>query len=445
MPEKNPPKSSPDRGNEIEVTVFKEGSESHFPAADLEINVVPTLETTQVTEPDITHETIDNDEKAAAKFSKKRPSTQTIEERLSSEVLELRNALRVLNDRYANNQVELDNLKEMEKSSWNRSSQETPTPPTSWKQPSDKGGMPELEAALLHSEILFLQEKLGRANKEVERLSAELILKADIMREFELERRQNIELYEKQLQIAQSDFKRQVAVLEEKHNAEKARFQRMDTPEKVEPAWESNTEDSNNDGLVMRTRSKFEGQISRLENIHKIEMCQLRTFKASELDRKDEEIEAAFKEMQRRDQNSIAERNGLMKTIDSLRKELEKKKNIRWRPPVSSPARGTYQYTSPPRYPAPKSRKTPEFKELYEQMKNMKTAREWENHNLREVLRRQHSEITDTDRLHQLVSTLTQGILEKEDIIKQLKASQDAMGQQMLAFKNEITLLREKG
>merc|ERR1719193_2887617 len=385
----------------------------------------------------------DNGQKAQSTilqaFVGKEPSSNLKEDELASQVLELQNALGVLNDRYASNQMELQNMKEKEETERNRSVRESSTPLT------NESSIPHLEEAILHSQIQYLTEQLQRANKEVERLSWELVQKGDTVQKFELEKRQNVELYEKQLQIAHMDFKNQVAALKEKLNSEEATLPTANTRPEMQPSEKNNTKDCAVNVTLIAVKSKLENQISRLENIHECEMSQLRMLKANELDSKDEEIQSALKEMQRRDQNSTAERNGLKKTIDSLRKELDKKNILRSRD--TNPARETGNFgqnSSPPRYPAPKSKNTPEVQKLQKQMINMKTALEWEKHNLSEALRRQRTDLPDASCLHNLVSTLTQGIVEKEDIIKHLKASQDAMGQEMINLQNQVKLLRKK-
>merc|ERR1719193_1769853 len=117
----------------------------------------------------------DNGQKAQSTilqaFVGKEPSSNLKEDELASQVLELQNALGVLNDRYASKQMELQKMKEKEETERNRSVRESSTPLP------NESSIPDLEEAILHSQIQYLTEQLHRANKEVERLSWELVQK----------------------------------------------------------------------------------------------------------------------------------------------------------------------------------------------------------------------------------------------------------------------------
>jgi len=203
-----------------------------------------------------------------------------------------------------------------------------------------KSGMTDIHAAILHSQIHYPTEQLECGKKEQQRLSLELKEKDYAVREYEIERRLSAEQYEKQLHIAHSDFKKQVAELTEEHASELKRLEKDgDMPE----IGYSENNGATSDDLVNETRFMFENEMSRLENTHKSEKDKL-LLSIEDAFHKNQKIEKVLLELQMQKQDWTSERNRLRKTIDSLRKELEKSKKMK----PSSPAIIHFHRTSSP-------------------------------------------------------------------------------------------------
>jgi len=278
----------------------------------------------------------------------------------------------------------------------------------------------------------------------------------------ESENKQNIENYDKLLHSARLNFKNELTKLAELHKSEKSCLEKELAGVKDEFLKKmqdsvGNTISTNvnkSDASVLKARWKFNLKIDKLEKTHRQEMRRLRISKDTELDLTKKEFARLSKEERNLEQSSTSEINALKKTVDSLYKELKREKNIISNSP--SPRRecsydataSKYRYskaTSPksnfscisfPASPPQAALKSPtaanQIQKLLREMESVRTTLEWEKDNLKEALFRERLPVKETSLLQSVVSSLTQAIIEKDEIIESLKASNIALGQQLL-------------
>jgi len=182
-------------------------------------------------------------------------------------------------------------------------------------------------------------------------------------------------------------------------------------------------------------------------------MVRLRVSKDIELDMTRQELKRLSTEVLILEQSSTSEINSLKKTIDSLGKELKKERNIHSnlksvsRPSssdITASANRISMSTTPKlislsaplncsSQPVLKSQTTTkEIQMLRKQMESIRTTHEWDKNNLHEALFRERLSLKETSILQSVVSSLTQAVIEKDEIIESLKASNILIEQQLL-------------
>jgi len=76
---------------------------------------------------------------------------------------------------------------------------------------------------------------------------------------------------------------------------------------------------------------------------------------------------------------------------------------------------------------------------LRKQIESIRTTLEWEKNNLREALFKERSSVKNTSALQSVVSSLTQAVIENDEIIESLKASNVLIGKQLLEMHNSTS------
>jgi len=178
-------------------------------------------------------------------------------------------------------------------------------------------------------------------------------------------------------------------------------------------------------------------------------MRRLRISKDTELDMTKKELARLSTEVRNLEESSTSEMNALRKKIDSLRKELKRERNISNSPSVRrdyscDAVTSEYRYSKktspksvglniPPQTVAAESpTAASQIKELHRQMETVRTTLEWEKSNLKEALLRERLPVKETSALQSVVSSLTQSVIEKNEIIERLKVSKIALEQKLL-------------
>lgn len=182
-------------------------------------------------------------------------------------------------------------------------------------------------------------------------------------------------------------------------------------------------------------------------------MRRLKICKDTELDMTKRELARLSTEVCNLEESSTSETNALKKKIDSLRKELKRERNISNSPNVrhgysSDVIISEYRYsntTSPksvnscwhvPKTPPQTNAKSPTaaslIQKLHREMETVRTTLEWEKNNLRQALLRERLPVKETSALQSVVNSLTQSVIEKNEIIESLKASKIALEQTLL-------------
>jgi len=278
----------------------------------------------------------------------------------------------------------------------------------------------------------------------------------------ESENKRNKENYDNLLYSARLNFKNELTKLVEKHTSEKSSLQKQLARLKDEFVKKmqhsvGNTMSTNvnqSDASVLKARWKFNLKIDKQEKDNRQEMRRLRISKDTELDMTKKELARLSTEVRNLEQSSTSEVNALKKTIDSLGKELKRERNkISNSPSVrreysSDVAASEHRYsktTSPtsvsscfyipaaaPQAALKLTTGINQIKKLRREMETVRTTLEWEKNNLKEALLRERLPVKETSVLQSVASSLTLAIIEKDEIIERLKASNIALRQQLL-------------
>jgi len=416
----------------------------------------------------------------------------------NSTVQELHNALFILNNRYTSTKLELEAFRGKKKkprttsmfraSSFLKkrmhSTQNDPrldaikssTPSvhenniskdgsSSDEDPNQREDVSKFQTALLQSQLQYWTEELDIVNKAIEQLNKDIEDKEALIPEQKSENKQNSENYDNLLKNARLNFKNKLIKLADLHTAEQLLLEKELA--RLQEEFLKQIQDSNctkdfekeneNDALVMKVRWKFNLKLDDLVKTHRLEMVRLRVSKDIELDMTRKELERLSMEVLSLEQSSTSEINALKKTIDSLGKELKKERNIdsnlkRVSRASSSDISANEHRISMPTTPKSISLSAPsncsskpvlesqtttkEIKILKKQMESIRTTHEWDKNNLHEALFRERLSFKETSILQSVVSSLTQSVIEKDEIIESLKASKILIEQQLLDLHN---------
>jgi len=436
-----------------------------------------------------------------------------------SEILVLQNALEVVSNRYAKVKLELDELREEQRteqrwstsrrsskpqSSWSverassflkkhinpkmrksrKSLDEIPALPklnvsnkpearppeeklvADWSESiSPREKSVSLEASktdvLLNKQIKESKEELALKKEEIERLNVVFEERDNYMRELKIEKKRNAFEYEKSLQKARSKFEMKMSELHTVHASEKANLETelvkakerfiADTENERQIKFSQNIDE--NDGLMSKARTTFQQQIQQMKDAHELAM-------KVESEAKNRELELMRREIAR-----ISTRIGILKRetaykkgefkdmISKLRKEweTEKDRNNYRKTFLSSPVPLLNQLSenrlssgSPlssalqSQCQKPDPNMSESVESLKKQVSNTKARLELEKQALVQALRNERLTEIDISSLQEIANSLTHEMLEKDLIIKKLKASLSVIGHELLTKKETL-------